>query len=106
MQAAGRKQGLRSISCPMNIGIIGSGAIGGWIAARLALAGERISLLARGTTLEALAGGISVTESGREQRAEVTASDRPEVRAMWSKGKRPYTCKSVVAVARGEGMKR
>ena len=34
------------------ITIVGAGAIGGWIAARLAIAGEQVSVLARGDTLE------------------------------------------------------
>jgi 2-dehydropantoate 2-reductase len=37
------------------IGIVGAGAIGGHFAARLALAGHRVSILARGATLHALA---------------------------------------------------
>lgn len=36
------------------IGIVGAGAIGGYVAARLALAGHRVSMLARGATLQAL----------------------------------------------------
>ena len=36
------------------IAIIGAGAIGGHFAARLALAGHRVSMLARGATLQAL----------------------------------------------------
>lgn len=39
-----------------SIAIVGAGAIGGWIAARLALAGDAVSVLARGATLEALKG--------------------------------------------------
>jgi 2-dehydropantoate 2-reductase len=59
----------------MDIGIIGAGAIGGWIAARLALAGNRVAVLARGATLEALRDGIAVTETGQTQRAKIIASD-------------------------------
>ena len=61
----------------MKIGIIGAGAIGGWVAARLALAGNPVSVLARGETLEALRGGLSISESGATERAEVRASDDP-----------------------------
>lgn len=39
---------------PRRIAIVGAGAIGGHFAARLALAGHRVSLLARGATLDAL----------------------------------------------------
>ncbi|MDV3256203.1 MAG: 2-dehydropantoate 2-reductase [Sphingomonas sp.] len=61
----------------MDIGIIGAGAIGGWIAARLAIAGEQVSVLARGQTLEALREGLAILENGREQRVEVKASGDP-----------------------------
>ena len=40
---------------PQRIGIVGSGAIGGHFAARLARAGHTVSMLARGRTLEAIA---------------------------------------------------
>jgi 2-dehydropantoate 2-reductase len=46
----------------MDIGIIGVGAIGGWVAARLASAGEPVSILARGATAEALGQGLELTE--------------------------------------------
>jgi 2-dehydropantoate 2-reductase len=61
----------------MKIGIIGAGAIGGWIAARLALAGNAVSVLARGQTLEALGGGLTLREKGVSKRAEVRASADP-----------------------------
>ncbi len=38
----------------MKICIVGAGAIGGWLGARLALAGHEVSLLARGAALDAL----------------------------------------------------
>jgi 2-dehydropantoate 2-reductase len=38
----------------MKIAIYGAGAIGGWIGSRLALAGESVSVVARGATLESL----------------------------------------------------
>jgi 2-dehydropantoate 2-reductase len=50
----------------MKIGIIGAGAIGGWVAGRLAHADHQVSILARGATAEALAGGITVVERGVE----------------------------------------
>lgn len=58
----------------MKIGIIGAGAIGGWIAARLALAGNDVSVLARGATLKALEEGLSIVEHGTMERADVAAS--------------------------------
>ncbi len=56
----------------MKITIIGAGAIGGWVAGRLALAGHEVSLLARGATADALADGITIVERGEE----VTARPR------------------------------
>jgi 2-dehydropantoate 2-reductase len=61
----------------MKIGIIGAGAIGGWIAARLALAGNDVSVLARGATLAALRTGLSITEAGTAEVATVHAGDDP-----------------------------
>ena len=55
-----------------SIGIIGAGAIGGWVAGRLALAGNRVSVLARGATADALRGGITIVERGEEQVAQLT----------------------------------
>ena len=69
----------RRHSWGMKIGIIGAGAIGGWVAARLALAGNSVSVLARGETLEALLGGLSIREDGATKRAEVRSSPDPAV---------------------------
>ena len=38
----------------MNICVVGAGAIGGWVAAKFALAGQEVSVLARGNTLQLL----------------------------------------------------
>jgi 2-dehydropantoate 2-reductase len=49
----------------MNICVVGAGAIGGWIAARLALAGNDVSLVARGDTLAAIdTAGLRLTDGG------------------------------------------
>ena len=61
----------------MKIGIIGAGAIGGWVAARLALAGNEVSVLARGDTLHALRQGLSITEHGAAEIASVRALQEP-----------------------------
>jgi 2-dehydropantoate 2-reductase len=59
----------------MKIGVVGAGAIGGWLAARLALAGEDVSVLARGATLERIAGhGIELHSGGRREVARVRAA--------------------------------
>jgi 2-dehydropantoate 2-reductase len=62
----------------MSIGIIGAGAIGGWIAARLALAGNQVAVLARGSTLQALESGLSIREKNVTELARVQVSDDPE----------------------------
>jgi len=62
----------------MKIAIVGAGAIGGYVGAKLALAGERVTCLARGANLEAIRrGGIKlVLSDGRELVAsEVQATD-------------------------------
>ena len=58
--------------------VVGAGAIGGWIAGKLALAGEPVSVLARGGTLEALrSSGLHLTEGDATRDVEVHASDDP-----------------------------
>ncbi len=58
------------------ITVIGAGAIGGWVAARLAIAGERVSVLARGDTLGLVrAEGLRLEEQGEEFVANVDAAD-------------------------------
>ncbi|NML46488.1 2-dehydropantoate 2-reductase [Ramlibacter sp. G-1-2-2] len=58
----------------MKITIVGAGAIGGWLAARLALAGEDVSVVARGATLERIAShGIELQSGGRSEVARVRA---------------------------------
>ena len=60
----------------MNICVVGAGAIGGWIAAKLAMAGESVSVLARGDTLRlARAEGLRLEENGEEFVAAVDAAE-------------------------------
>jgi 2-dehydropantoate 2-reductase len=60
----------------MKIGIVGAGAIGGWIAAKLAIAGENVSVLARGDTLSLVrAEGIRLDEQGEEFVGVVETAD-------------------------------
>ena len=60
------------------IEVIGGGAIGGWVAARLALAGEPVGLLARGATLDAVRrDGLRLTDGDSVRTAKVHASDDP-----------------------------
>ena len=60
----------------MNICVVGAGAIGGWVAARLAISGEQVSVLARGDTLELVrAEGLLLEERGEEFVAKVDAAD-------------------------------
>src|ERR1700722_334489 len=61
----------------MNITIIGAGAIGGHIAAKLAAAGERVTVVARGEHLKAIhERGLTLKENGEEIVARVQATDR------------------------------
>jgi 2-dehydropantoate 2-reductase len=61
----------------MNITIIGAGAIGGHIAAKLAEAGESVTVVARGAHLKAIRErGLKLKENGQEIVARVEATDR------------------------------
>ncbi len=60
----------------MKIAVVGLGAVGGLVAARLALAGHEVSALARGATLAAVrSGGLRLEMAGEQQRVEIRASD-------------------------------
>lgn len=62
----------------MKIAVVGAGAIGGWIAGRLALAGLDVSVVARGETLEAIdSEGLRLTDNGETRCVAVTTSDDP-----------------------------
>lgn len=61
----------------MRIGIIGAGAVGGFLAGHLVRAGTEVALLARGPHLAALrANGLTVESQGQRWTIPVTASDR------------------------------
>lgn len=60
------------------IAVAGAGAIGGWLAARLAAAGHEVSVLARGAHLEAIrARGLTLESAGATRTVAVRASDDP-----------------------------
>ena len=62
----------------MNICVVGAGAIGGWIAARLALAGSDVSVVARGETLDAIdTKGLLLTDGGDTRCVAVNAAADP-----------------------------
>ena len=62
----------------MKICIFGAGAIGGYMGAKLALAGAKVSLVARGPHLAAIkANGLRLIEDGTDRTAPVTATDDP-----------------------------
>lgn len=62
----------------MNIGVVGFGAVGGLIGARLAMAGASVSALARGATLAALeAHGARLQVDGKTTSVPVRASSDP-----------------------------
>ncbi len=62
----------------MKICVIGAGGIGGLLAARLALAGEDVTVIARGPHLAAIrARGLTlVEEDGRQATLRVVATDK------------------------------
>ncbi|QJR09188.1 2-dehydropantoate 2-reductase [Usitatibacter rugosus] len=64
----------------MRIAVVGVGAIGGIVAARLALAGKDVTVFARGENHAAIArGGLAITQmDGRREVARVHASERFE----------------------------
>ncbi len=62
----------------MKICIFGAGAIGGYLAVRLANAGQDVSVVARGPHLAAMKDkGLRLLIDGREEVAHVTATDDP-----------------------------
>ncbi len=59
-----------------NICILGAGAIGGWMGAKLALAGHQVSVLARGETRRVIEhSGLCLRSASGEQHVEVFVSD-------------------------------
>lgn len=59
--------------------IYGAGAIGGFLAARLAHAGLNVSCVTRGAQLQAIrAGGLCLIDKDGEQRIDVECTDSPE----------------------------
>jgi 2-dehydropantoate 2-reductase len=62
----------------MKFCVFGLGAIGGFVAARLALAGQPVSALARGATLAAVREhGLRLFSQGSEQAVRIEVSDSP-----------------------------
>ena len=62
----------------MKICIFGAGAIGGYLAVELALAGNEVCAIARGPHLEAIRkNGLTLRIGGKEKNAKIPASDNP-----------------------------
>ena len=62
----------------MKICVYGAGAIGGFLAARLAAAGAEVTIIARGPHLEAIRSrGLTLRFEGREEVLPIPASDDP-----------------------------
>jgi 2-dehydropantoate 2-reductase len=62
----------------MNICVIGAGAIGGWITARLALAGYEVSLIARGATRDEIdSEGLRLTDGGETRCVGIVTAEDP-----------------------------
>lgn len=63
----------------MKVTVFGAGAIGGYIAARLALAGHEVAVVARGPHLQAIhANGLALDDRGTTRAAKLRATDRAE----------------------------
>ncbi len=63
----------------VKICVFGAGAIGGYLAVELALAGHDVSVIARGAHLDAIkAKGLTLRIAGREKHASVRASDKAD----------------------------
>ena len=77
-QAAAHRPGGKTRPGMMRIAIFGAGAIGGYVAAKLAAAGRvDLSIVARGEHLEAIeANGLRLIEDGRETAVPVRAAAR------------------------------
>ncbi len=62
----------------MKVGVYGAGAIGGWLAAKLAQGGNEVSVMARGRTLDALQmHGLRLQQGDDVVHAAVRSSDSP-----------------------------
>ena len=62
----------------MRICVFGAGAIGGYLAVELALAGNEVCVIARGAHLRAIRDdGLRLRIGGQEKSARVPASDQP-----------------------------
>jgi 2-dehydropantoate 2-reductase len=58
--------------------VVGAGAIGGWVAAEMALAGSNVSLVARGDTLQLIdAEGLRLTQQGSTHCVAVATAEDP-----------------------------
>ncbi len=62
----------------MNLCIYGAGAIGGYLGAELALAGNEVTLIARGPHLEAMQeNGLTLVKEGEARTVDVSCTDDP-----------------------------
>ena len=67
----------------MKICVYGAGAIGGYLAVELALAGNDVCVIARGAHLEAIQrNGLRLRIDGQEKTARIPASKEPETLAL------------------------
>jgi 2-dehydropantoate 2-reductase len=78
MRALGRRRSGLTCGEPMKITVVGAGAIGGYLAVRLAVAGEAVSVVIRGAHLAAVRerGMKLIAADGGETVANMAASDR------------------------------
>lgn len=63
----------------MKIAIMGAGGMGGWLGAKLSVAGNEVAFIARGAHLDALrTQGLTVSGADKLHVADVVATDRPD----------------------------
>lgn len=63
----------------MKVCVFGAGAIGGYLAAKLALAGGQVTCIVRGNHLKAIRkNGLTLIENERSETVEVDCTDRPQ----------------------------
>jgi 2-dehydropantoate 2-reductase len=62
----------------MNIAVVGAGGVGGYFGAKLAFAGNRVTFIARGKTLDAISNnGVTILSDNDQVNVAVSATDDP-----------------------------
>ncbi len=89
----------------MKVCIFGAGAIGGYLAVELALAGNEVSVVARGAHLRAIhEHGLTLRIDGNEKTVRLPASGAWQRRVRWS-ATRCRCCRISSAASRWKSMR-